>query len=277
MQTVLAAVDNSPYTAVVAEYACDLAAIAGAGVLAAYVIDTRLVEGVLARLLAEVLAAHAGPDAGEALSDLLERHGREALCGAEEVCARRKVPCRTTLGRGRPAEALAAMAPLYDLAVVGSFGSEAEFRSSFLGSTATDFVRLSTRPILLVRREYRPLRHIVVGYDASPEASRALAAVLPLALSAKWVLTLAVGGYDESRAAEIAAQAAGLQGLADVCSNIVVRPRDPADVLLDLVDELSADLLVVGSRGLNKAARRLMGSTSDTLVRESPVPVMVFK
>ncbi len=277
MKTVLAAVDNSPYTKVVAEYACDLASLAGAGVLAAYVIDARLVSGTVARLLGEALPAPAEGCAGDAFADRLDRHGREALTGVEAMCSERGLRSQTILERGRPAEALAAMAPMYDVAVVGSYGSEAEYRSSLLGTTAADFLRLTTRPVLLARREHTPVQRVIVGYDASPEATRALAALIPLAAAGKWDLTIAIAGDDSDRAADLSTRASAFEGLAGTSHEVLLRLGDPAAVLLDLIDELSADLIAVGSRGLNKLARLLMGSTSDTLARQAPVPVWVFK
>jgi nucleotide-binding universal stress UspA family protein len=277
MKTILAAVDNSPYTAVVAEYACDLAALSGSSVLAAYVIDARLVSGTVARLLGEALPAPAEGCAGDAFALRLETHGREALTDVEKLCAERGLSSQSILERGRPAEALAAMAPMYDVAVVGSYGSEAEFRSSLLGTTAADFLRLTTRPVLLVQREHNPIERVLVGYDASPEATRALTALIPLAAAGKWSLTVVVAGDDSDQAGALSTKAAAFDGLAGTTHEVLVRLGEPATVLLDLIDELSADLVAVGSRGLNKLARLLMGSTSDTLARQAPVPVWVFK
>lgn len=57
---------------------------------------------------------------------------------------------------------------------------------------------------------------------------------------------------------------------------VVVRGR-PADVLLAEADDLSADLVVVGSRGLGVAASALLGSVSATLVDHAACPVLVAR
>ena len=48
--------------------------------------------------------------------------------------------------------------------------------------------------------------------------------------------------------------------------NVVLRPVKgaPVDALLQLVTDVSADLLVVGNRGLNSIAGRLLGSVPPT-------------
>jgi nucleotide-binding universal stress UspA family protein len=57
---------------------------------------------------------------------------------------------------------------------------------------------------------------------------------------------------------------------------VVARGR-AADVLLAEADDVSADLLVVGSRGLGVAASALLGSVSATLVDHAVCPVLVAR
>jgi nucleotide-binding universal stress UspA family protein len=57
---------------------------------------------------------------------------------------------------------------------------------------------------------------------------------------------------------------------------VVVQGR-PADVLLAEADELGADLVVVGSRGLGVTASVLLGSVSAALVDHAPCPVLVAR
>lgn len=57
---------------------------------------------------------------------------------------------------------------------------------------------------------------------------------------------------------------------------VVMRGR-PADALLSEADDLRADLLVVGSRGLGVAASALVGSVSAALVDHASCPVLVVR
>ncbi len=59
----------------------------------------------------------------------------------------------------------------------------------------------------------------------------------------------------------------------DVATELL--PGDPAVNLLSMAD--SADLLVVGSRGLNRFAALLLGSVSETLASHSTCPVAVVR
>jgi nucleotide-binding universal stress UspA family protein len=50
---------------------------------------------------------------------------------------------------------------------------------------------------------------------------------------------------------------------------------NPAGKVLDLAKEIGADLICVGSTGKGAVERIMLGSTSQTLLRESLVPVLV--
>lgn len=66
---------------------------------------------------------------------------------------------------------------------------------------------------------------------------------------------------------------AAAPALAEHAKRHVVR-GDPVLRLLALAKEISADLLCVGSTGRSGVERVLLGSTSQSLVRKSPVPVL---
>ncbi|MFC8528622.1 universal stress protein [Nocardia sp. NPDC057227] len=59
--------------------------------------------------------------------------------------------------------------------------------------------------------------------------------------------------------------------------NIIERPvvGEPVDSLLNLVREVDADLLVVGNRGLNTLAGRLLGSVPSDVARKSRSDVLI--
>lgn len=277
MDTLLAAVDDTEATQVVAEYTGELAALSRGKVLGAYVVDTRLVPEAAARKVGALAAEAEGDSAEQAIVALLEQHGTRGLRDVQKVCARKGVFCEGRLEHGAPARVLASLAPLYDMAVLSNGLADKESKRSRLSGTAADFIRLSTRPFLLVRRNYREVREVLVGYDGSAEATRALDCIIPLARAGQWRVTVAVAGDPRNGAMDTAAQAARFKGLDDVLGRIEVRAGEPADVLLGMARELPADLVVVGSRGMNRLARMFLGSTSDALLREAATPVMVFR
>lgn len=57
----------------------------------------------------------------------------------------------------------------------------------------------------------------------------------------------------------------------------VIRRGEAAEEILKLAQEEDYDLIVVASRGVGSAERTFLGSTSDTVVRSAPCPVLVVR
>lgn len=51
----------------------------------------------------------------------------------------------------------------------------------------------------------------------------------------------------------------------------------PVDVLLDTADSFSADLIVVGSRGLTRTAGAILGSVAASVAHHAPCDIMIVK
>jgi len=78
-----------------------------------------------------------------------------------------------------------------------------------------------------------------------------------------------------SRGEQLADQAAADARAAGVSARVLVLEGPIVERLLDAIDESKATVVVVGSHGRGALARLLKGSTTDGLLRRSPVPVVV--
>jgi nucleotide-binding universal stress UspA family protein len=55
------------------------------------------------------------------------------------------------------------------------------------------------------------------------------------------------------------------------------REGDPADAILDVAEELGADLIVVGNKGMTGAKRFLLGSVPNKVSHHAPCSVMIIR
>ena len=60
------------------------------------------------------------------------------------------------------------------------------------------------------------------------------------------------------------------------CSYLV-EEGDPPDVILDYAERWSADIVVVGSRGLKGLTRFVMGSVSEAVIHHAPCSVEIVR
>jgi nucleotide-binding universal stress UspA family protein len=234
-------------------------------------------------IAADDLAQHGGKLLEEALASL----------GATEGV---RVEIRSVEGPPHKAlERVAAEAGV-DLVVVGQRGHGA-VASLILGSTSHALSHHCPKPLVIVpgsrgkEESSRPVRHIVVGVDGSEGADTALRwaaseakahnALLEVAVAWSWVtispeliVDMPVDLSVEVAAKEILNQAIERLDMQAVDTKLTVQEGAAADVLLGLAG--SADLLVVGTRGLGRAHEMFLGSTSHQCAHRSPVPVAII-
>ena len=55
------------------------------------------------------------------------------------------------------------------------------------------------------------------------------------------------------------------------------REGDPADAILDVAEEVGADLIVVGNKGMTGARRFLLGSVPNKVSHHAPCSVMIIR
>lgn len=60
----------------------------------------------------------------------------------------------------------------------------------------------------------------------------------------------------------------------DAAVTLLATVGEPAEQILRVARELPAELIVMGTQGLGAAARFFLGSTTEKVLRESPVPVL---
>lgn len=133
-----------------------------------------------------------------------------------------------------------------------------------------------------------PLRHVLVAWDASREAARALQAALPLLAAASQVSVVTFDTHPPSNVSLDARRASPLPWLArhgiraEPVSRSVEAPRllsqrrhPIGEALLSLVGESGADLLVMGAYAHSRVRELLLGGVTHTVFRSMTVPVLM--
>jgi len=143
-------------------------------------------------------------------------------------------------------------------------------------------------------------RSIVVGTDGSETAAKAVDAAIQLAALSGATLEL-VCAYEPvsnqrlpqaarevpagkewlvHRRAEVdATLREGLERAAGagVGARQHAREGDAADAILDVAEELGADLIVVGNKGMTGAKRFVLGSVPNKVTHHAPCAVMIIR
>ena len=138
------------------------------------------------------------------------------------------------------------------------------------------------------------MERIVVGFDGSEHARKALARAADLAGDGTEVRVVCAadiarlhrdpaGGAAPStrrtsrRVPRRSPRPEATSGSGESKRSSSRASETPADVIVQEAEDPGADLIVVGTRGLNAAKRLVLGSTSTNVVHHAPCDVLVVR
>ncbi|MBW9105182.1 universal stress protein [Paraburkholderia phenoliruptrix] len=169
-----------------------------------------------------------------------------------------------------------------DLIVAGQ--DNPDDAESYVGDLFPEnLILTSGRPVLLVpyaRNERTTGSRILVAWDGSREAARAVHDALPFMRQAKKTTVLTINGMYQGgrvcvRGADIAALIAR-HGVPVEVTDIETAKDDPVgEVLLSAAADSSADLLVMGGYGHARWRELMLGGATRTILKSMTVPVLM--
>jgi nucleotide-binding universal stress UspA family protein len=259
------------------------------------------------RVLAVVAKQPRAPHHRSILLSALDRTADDAAALAMRTLAHRWPHAEAIVVDKAPIDAITTEAQRFraDLIVVGWRGYGAA-RRLLMGSVSRGVVRRAECAVLVVRRRSRArIRKIMIAFDASPNAGRAvnLVARLPPARDGRVTLVQVVqllvptsrgpsiGGIrttitqelrrintERSTTAERALnRAAETLNRTGWRTQTELRTGEPLRELVDAMNSSKAELTVLGARGTSGLRHLLLGSVAEGVLSRSPVPVLLVR
>jgi nucleotide-binding universal stress UspA family protein len=277
LKDILVHLDAAPQSASRLDIAVGLARRHGAHLTALHVVD-----------IAVPLIATADAGGGAAMAHIMDQIRNEALANATtiETAFRDRMRLEGMPGEWRQvegllAEQIALHARYADLVIIGQDDPDA----ALPGATglAGDVLFAAGRPVLVVpyAGHFADIgRRVLVGWNASREAARAVNDALPLIAAAETVRVLAANprrgpdGHGEVPGSDIALHLAR-HGVKVTAEHRVAPDIPDADLLLNEAADMSADLLVVGAYGHSRLREFILGGVTRTLMQQMTVPVLM--
>jgi len=170
-----------------------------------------------------------------------------------------------------------------DLTILGQPNEDEPYKGPTADAVLVNVLMSSGRPILAVpyAGEFEKVGdRVLVAWNASREATRALNDALPLLRGAKAVTVLAVNprhgiaGHGDVPAADIALHLAR-HGVKAEAAHTIAQDIGEGDALLSYAADISADLIVCGGYGHSRAREMVFGGVTRTLLREMTVPMLL--
>lgn len=169
-------------------------------------------------------------------------------------------------------------AALSDVLVVSASDPEARGPSRLAGDVAIN----ARTPVLVMpesARGFDPSGSALVGWDGSPEASRALRAALPLLAKASSVTLATVEGKHGGDGFDLP-PTSGAEYLSrhGIACELAELPRDnlhPSQVLVGAAQLMGSGLMVMGAYGQSRLIESMMGGVTHRVLADPPVPLLM--
>jgi nucleotide-binding universal stress UspA family protein len=215
----------------------------------------------------------------EKRSAVAQRHGREVLdaavtraklSGLSEVESRQR--------HGALVDSMLDLEPTTRLFVMGQHHhAERSAGRHHLDHNVERAIRALQRPVLVASAEFQTPRRFAIAFDGSATGRKMVETVAgsPMLKSLACDVVMSAeespAANQQLRWAQSALAAAGIEVQAQIFSD------DPEVVLPGYITRRGVDLLVMGAYGHSRIRHLIVGSTTTTLLRTSPVPVLILR
>jgi nucleotide-binding universal stress UspA family protein len=285
MRSILICTDGSPYAAIALRYGRYLAEMMALVVKVLFVEDVRLTQGPLLTGYYGPVGMAPSPAYPAFYDDLVKtvkEQGRRAMDEARAAFEGTSLEVEYLVRDGIVRDCILEEARTVDLLCLGRQGEHGDWEGDDLGSTVEKVLRRSARPVLVTPGEFHEITRLLVAYDGSQPANRALRVACSLASDEGFEMIVAVvaesaderpfGERKQHEARELAA------AYKDVDTQVVLLEGEEEErQLIEHAAQQGCDLIVMGAYGESRIREWLVGSTTSGVLARATTPVLCVR
>jgi nucleotide-binding universal stress UspA family protein len=275
IKTILVGVDGSEHARAAMRYALWLGERLGATVVGLHVVDIVSIEGSFFHDVSGSLGFEPYLDFSSKMREVLHERGKGLLQEFSDQAGKSGVRSDTILVMGIVANEIAEQARTADLVVIGHRGVNEKFSTGLLGSTAESVTRKCPRPVFVSPAEFHPISRPVLAYDGSQRAAAAMHAAAEFCTSLSLPLTVLTVAKDRDSGERILYDARKYLAPYNLQSDCVVQSGNGPEQIVTYLKQQGFDLLFIGAYGHSRIIERVLGSTTEYVLRNSSCPVFL--
>ena len=282
IRSILLALAETPYNASAKDYALWLAKKEGGHIHALAVIDIAAFETPVLGTADGLMPSVVTPPLKESqslMNDLMTM-ARERLDRFAAECESKGVAFSTEVKTGIPGEVISRTGIAHDIVLVSRTGyNRVANAQENVDALVAPVIRNSVRPVLVAGSQFREesdIQNILVAYDGSSHAARALSVAAELAPRPGVHCTLITVAHSEEIGWDILSPAEAFlfhHGV-EPEKKVVVGTK-PSTVICNLVESGRVDIVVMGAYGHSPIREVLFGSTTERILAHCAANVIL--
>jgi nucleotide-binding universal stress UspA family protein len=210
------------------------------------------------------------------LRETLTARGHKLLEDFAAAAAREGVNVQTVLDFGLVANQICERSKSADLVVLGHRGGQAALPAT-LGGTAGSVARRASGTVLICPASARELRRLVLAFDGSDRACKAMHAAAEMASGLDAALSVLSVSRDPKTAEHRLAQARTYFEPYGVKAEFHHLTGHASQEIVNFARQQQSDALFIGAYGHSRLVEMMLGSTTEHVLRSAPCPVFLSR
>ncbi|MBW7899203.1 Universal stress protein family protein [Candidatus Brocadiaceae bacterium B188] len=281
IKRILVPTDGSDNSLTAADYAVTIARLFKASIRGLFVKDVKILTGPLIHDIGTSIGGMVPYGTfNQTIREMLESQADAALTLVEGKCNQAEVSFSQEIREGVVSHEIVKSADDCDLISMGKMGIHAEWRDVFLGTNVEFVVRQTHKPVLITPAEYKPFTRMLIAYDGSIFADKALKSGAEIAAVMKLPITVVYVADKKDAVLEPLSKAKTfLESYHLAVDTVAKEGTDHAKAILELCNDEDEkfDILVMGAYGHSKIQEMILGSTTVRVMRYTHCPILLCR
>ena len=278
LKSILVAADGSEYTEPVMNYAVQFAKMFDAKLRIVTVVDIRIFEWSVYLGMDGFAPVLPSSEYLTQSRHLLEKKAEKVLEKCVQMAKSNNASFTAEQVEGSPREIIDQKSHVVDLVMLGSRGEFAKWGSSkIMGATMEAISRECIKPLFISPKEFRPIKKILAPYDGSLNSNRALPYAGYLASNFGGEITVLTIDKNLDLARSISEEGKIYFDPYDVALKSEIRNGNPDDQILNFAEQEEFDCIVMGAYGHSRIIEAILGSITQSVMKNAKIPILLVK
>ena len=270
---ILLGLDGSAHAQAAIQYACQLARSYDATITGVAIIDEPGIQSSSGPV--PIGAAHYDIQLEDQLLEETEKQARVILDDFSRICEDQKINVILHADTGSPVSELIEESKFHDFIVIGKQTSF-EYNANETYGTLENVLRHGLIPVLAVPDSVQEIKKVLVAYDNSIPAAKAVHMFLLLGIWNSCDITLLTVNDDAEAAQGLLDSLAEFFGSYGIKPTLVTQNGHPDTVVKAYIAENDIDMLVMGAYGRKSIREFFVGSVTQHLIHETTIPLFLY-
>ena len=270
---ILLGLDGSPYAQTAIEYACQLALAHDAAITGVAIIDLPGIKSASGPV--PIGGTHYDVHLEEQQLKETEEKAKAILDDFARICDDRNINAVLHADTGSPVSEIIEESKFHDFIVIGK-QTAFEYNANETYETLQRVLRNGLIPVLAVPDSMREIKKVLVAYDNSIPASKAVHMFLLLGMWNTCDITLLTVNDDAEAGQSVLGNLEEFFESYGVKPNLVTMGGHPDTAVKSYIAENDIDMLVMGAYGRKSVREFFVGSVTQHLIQETTIPLFLY-